>query len=461
MGRWIRSLVLLGVFALQVSCGGSDPLSNPPPAPPPPPPPPPPAPVVATVEVTPGTSSVLVGVGVALSAVAKDAAGATINGKTFTWSTSSATVATVAQTGQVTTVAPGNATISAAVDGRTGNATVEVVDPANIPFLSRPFAAATNYFLTNFMDHDIPEGFFDNGRKIAFWGEQYDVIGYEGHEGYDWRMAEGTPILAAAAGTVVGLSNPGFFCPLTNQQIPVDGSGLVFIEHNLPGGVRVRTMYAHLSRKDVTLNQQVTTGQQIGLSGNVGCSLNPHLHFQVNRVTQTNNGQVSVIDPYGWEGPGADPWQQNAAGALSTKLWKPGEAPDLLARFAVDFNANGGNLFFGLSAAQPMGVRDNQAPNNEYVEVARDPAFAPANVDIAGATIRTRAGTVYTFPAGAALSAANPTIRVYSGAGTNSASTYYMGRATQAYDNLKECIGVYNAAGQLRNQLPLGVNGCS
>lgn len=456
------SLVLPALLLTVLACGG-DAGPSPPPAPPPPPPPPPPpaAPVVATVEVTPATASLLVGGAVSLSASAKDAAGAAIAGKTFTWTSQAQTVATVTQSGAVTTLAPGTAVITASVDGRTGQASVEVVDPLVIPVFGRPFGAGVDYFTTNLHDHDIPQSFFDNGRKVSFWGEQYDILGYEGHEGYDWRMAEGTPILAAAAGSVVAAVSPAFFCPVTNTTIPEDGNGLVVIEHQLPGGVRLRSLYAHLSRRDVAPGQPVTAGQQIGLSGNVGCSLNPHLHFAVFRLTQTNNGQPSLIDPYGWEGPGPDPWVGNPGGASSIRLWKQGQAPELFSRHTRPVNNAGGSVFFGLTEARAMGYRDDINPNNEYVEISRDPAFAPASLDIGGATIRTRAGTQYTVPAGTLLSGATPAIRIYTGPGTNSPTILYMGKSAGIYDNRRECISVFNAAGLIRNQLAMGVDGCS
>lgn len=463
---WRTESIALAVWLLLTACGGGGTTPTPPPAPPPPapppppPPPPPPAPVVAVVEVTPTTTSVLAGTGVTLTATAKDASGAVVGGKTFTWASQAQGVATVGQNGAVTTLTPGSATITASVDGRTGQASVEVVDPFVIPFLTRPFAAGVDHFTTNLHDHDIPQAFFDNGRKVSHWGEQYDILGYEGHEGYDWRMAEGTPIYAAAAGTVQSLSSAAFFCPLLNADVPADGNGIVVLAHTAPGGVTLRTIYAHLSRKDVTLGQAVAAGQQIGLSGTVGCSLNPHLHFGVVRLSQTNNGQPSLIDPYGWTGVGADPWVGNAAGAASIRLWKPGEAPDLFSRHTRSVNSAGGSVFFGLTEARAMGYRDDINPNNEYVEISRDPAFAPASVDIGGATIRTRVGIQYTLPGGVTLTAATPTVRIYTGSGTNSATTLYMGKGAGIYDNLRECIAVFNGAGVLRNQLGLGPTGC-
>jgi hypothetical protein len=362
--------------------------------------------------------------------------------------------------GLVTTLAPGAATITATSDGKSAAARITVVDPARIPVFVRPFAADVSYFTTNFHDHDIPRSFFDNGRRMTYWGELFNATGYEGHEGYDWRMDEGTALRAVADGTVLSTSHPSFFCPLLNVQIPADGNNYLILEHVLPGGVRVRTLYAHLSRRDVRVGDRVTAGQQIGLSGNVGCSLNPHLHFAVVRVTQTRNGQPSVIDPYGWEGTGTDPWLNEADGANSIYLWKAGEAPDLFTRHTVDVNAGGGTAFFGLSLVQAMGVKDHAAPNNEYIEVARDPRFAPATLSLAGVFIRTRAGTVFTFPSTATLSAANPKIRVYAGAGTSTESTLYMNRSSPAFDNLNECLEVVNATGQLRGRVSWGT-GCT
>lgn len=460
LSRWFFALIILSSPLIAAACGGggtdggSSGITNPPPPPPPPTP-------VASVALAPATSSVLAGATVQLTATARDAAGNAISGRTITFASSNMAVATVGTSGLVTSIAPGTATITATSEGQSATATVESVDPTRIPAFSRPFDFdAVDYYTTNFHDHDVPRAFFDNGRKVAYWGEQYNATGYEGHQGYDWLMPTGTPILAVANGTVISLSNAAFACPILNTTIPADGNGYVVVEHDLPGGVRVRTLHAHLSRKDVRVGDRVTAGQQIGLSGGVGCALNPHLHFEVRRLTQTKDGQPSVIDPYGWEGTGVDPWLNEPDGAASIHLWKPDEAPRLLTRVVVDINASAATVFFALSAVQAMGVRDAQNVNNEYLEVSRDLRIAPATLSIAGAQIRTRSGVVFTFPAGATLSTATPTIRVYTGAGTNTATTYYMGRTTEAYNNLSECVEVWNSAAQLRGRVGWG-GGCS
>ena len=90
-----------------------------------------PAPVtVQSVAVSPSTLSLHVGETMSLHATARDAQGAAISGKTFSWSSQSSSVATVSTSGVVSAVAVGAATITAATDGKTGSATVTVEAPS-------------------------------------------------------------------------------------------------------------------------------------------------------------------------------------------------------------------------------------------------------------------------------------------------------------------------------------------
>jgi murein DD-endopeptidase MepM/ murein hydrolase activator NlpD len=51
----------------------------------------------------------------------------------------------------------------------------------------------------------------------------------------------------------------------------------VVIDH----GGSYQTLYAHLSRIDVTVGQRVAMLQQVGLCGQTGDATGPHLHFEV------------------------------------------------------------------------------------------------------------------------------------------------------------------------------------
>lgn len=415
---------------------------------------------VAAVEVTPAASSLLAGATVQLSATAKDGQGAALAGRPIAWSSSDAAVATVSAAGLVTTLAPGSAAITATSEGKSGAAAITSIDPVRMPVLQRPFPAAAAFQTSNFFDHDVPKEFVDaNGRYVSYWGED-SLPGIDGHNGYDWRMETGTPVLAALGGSVVfaGASAP-FTCPILGNAT-VSDQNLVTLEHALPGGVRLRTQYIHLDTVAVSAGQQVQAGQQLGTVGAKGCALNPHLHFSVIRLTQTASGQPAVIDPYGWSGPGTDPWQASSEGAQSIYLWKAGEEPPLFRRFDLPLNPNpGDNLFVAITQVRFQGVDDAHNPDNEYVEVTRDNRFAPASLDLGGFTLKNKAGQVFTFPAGFVLTAARTSARVFTGSGTATDTQLFWGQAEGRFDNRADCVQFLNAAGAIRNRVGWG-GGC-
>ncbi len=89
---------------------------------------------VASVEISPSAESIQVGATLQLSVTAKDAGGNVLAGRTVTWSTSSASIATVSTTGLVTALAPGEVDITAEVEGETAKAdiTVELTPVASL-----------------------------------------------------------------------------------------------------------------------------------------------------------------------------------------------------------------------------------------------------------------------------------------------------------------------------------------
>jgi murein DD-endopeptidase MepM/ murein hydrolase activator NlpD len=97
------------------------------------------------------------------------------------------------------------------------------------------------------------------------------------HRGIDIAAPIGTPVHAAAGGTIqFSAWNSGGY------------GNMIEIRH--PDGTMTR--YAHLSRNLVRAGQQVEQGQQIGLVGSTGYSTGPHLHFEVHLP---NQGTVNPI----------------------------------------------------------------------------------------------------------------------------------------------------------------------
>ncbi|MBO6258700.1 MAG: peptidoglycan DD-metalloendopeptidase family protein [Succinivibrio sp.] len=97
-------------------------------------------------------------------------------------------------------------------------------------------------------------------------GRRHPVLGYvRPHNGTDFGVPVGTPIVAPADGVVdkAGYSR---------------GSGYyVVIRHR--GGIS--TVYMHLSKILVKPGQNVTIGKTIARSGNTGLSTGPHLHYEI------------------------------------------------------------------------------------------------------------------------------------------------------------------------------------
>ena len=97
------------------------------------------------------------------------------------------------------------------------------------------------------------------------------------HEGIDIGVGYGTPIHAAASGTVIEAAWEGGY------------GNLIVIDH----GGSIATAYGHQSSFAVGGGAHVSQGQLIGYVGCTGRCFGPHLHFEV-RV----NG--AAVDPLGY-----------------------------------------------------------------------------------------------------------------------------------------------------------------
>ena len=85
------------------------------------------------------------------------------------------------------------------------------------------------------------------------------------HTGLDIANSTGTPIKAAAAGTVVYAAYRGSY------------GRLVIIQHTNS----TQTYYAHCSKLYVSVGQTVSQGETIAAVGSTGNSTGPHLHLEV------------------------------------------------------------------------------------------------------------------------------------------------------------------------------------
>ena len=150
--------------------------------------------------------------------------------------------------------------------------------------LTLPFANP-NPRITSWMDHHYPTR-QDDGVMIRFDGAS--GYAYDGHRGIDFAVASNTPVVAADEGTVI-----------YSEWSDSGGWGVV-IDHAYD-----RTAYFHNNQLFVYPGQHVSRGQLIALSGSTGNSTGPHVHFEVRDLLTPWHS----VDPYGWTGPGQDPWR--------------------------------------------------------------------------------------------------------------------------------------------------------
>jgi len=107
------------------------------------------------------------------------------------------------------------------------------------------------------MSSDITSPF---GNKRVFNGKLKSF-----HNGVDFRARTPSPVFAANSG-IVKLAENLFY-----------SGNAVVIDH----GTGIFTIYAHLSRIDVTPGQHIEKGQRLGLTGATGRVSGPHLHWGV------------------------------------------------------------------------------------------------------------------------------------------------------------------------------------
>lgn len=129
--------------------------------------------------------------------------------------------------------------------------------------------------------------------KKAFWSKKFayplsqivvtDIYGYSRktgeysitHKGVDFRAKEGTLVMAMNRGVVrVAKSYRNY-------------GKVVVIDH----GLGLMTFYLHLSKIKVNEGELVKRGQIIGLSGQTGYVLSPHLHLSV----RINNNSIDPV----------------------------------------------------------------------------------------------------------------------------------------------------------------------
>lgn len=116
----------------------------------------------------------------------------------------------------------------------------------------------------------------DFGRRTSPWASASS----EFHSGLDIGAGRGSQVTAPAPGTVVFAGQHAEY-----------GVTLI-IDH----GHDIKSLYGHLSKLMVAVDQKVQRGQVVALTGNTGRSSGPHLHYEIQVAGQAVNPRSYLWD---------------------------------------------------------------------------------------------------------------------------------------------------------------------
>jgi len=147
----------------------------------------------------------------------------------------------------------------------------------------------------------------------------------ETHHGVDLGNDLGTPVIAAAAGTIYYAGND--LSQVFGGHLDFYGNLVVLRLAQGWQGHTVYTLYGHMATVTVQAGQSVNTGDPLGTVGDTGVAWGPHLHFEV----RLDNPQDynSVYNPELWWYPAANSGAIVVRVVNQNKRYLPGVRVDM------------------------------------------------------------------------------------------------------------------------------------
>jgi hypothetical protein len=170
----------------------------------------------------------------------------------------------------------------------------------------------------------------------------------EPHHGVDIPNKSGTPVYAAAEGTVVfaGPDEEAVYAPWPNFY-----GNLIVLQHD----DGLFTLYAHLSKIDVQAGEVVGLGTKIGEVGRTGVAIGSHLHFEVRQGDVEN--YFATQDPQLWLIPARDANGQ-PFGTLAISVMDEGHKLVKYAKYTITSSPEGSQAevksYFGATYSADM-----------------------------------------------------------------------------------------------------------
>ena len=169
------------------------------------------------------------------------------------------------------------------------------------------------------------------------------------HAGVDFPAAKGSPILAAADGTVVFVKN---YSNSFAGKYPV-------VDHG--GGVLTR--YLHADNVTAQVGQRVRRGDQLGTVGTTGTSRSaPHVHFDVKLTPEAMTAYTARFgQPPGGFSPSLTVAGRSTRGApaetfLDNVDWKPAGLAQSIAKGVVFYKPGATSFLVGATLAAGFGL---------------------------------------------------------------------------------------------------------
>ncbi|RYZ30678.1 MAG: M23 family metallopeptidase [Chitinophagaceae bacterium] len=132
---------------------------------------------------------------------------------------------------------------------------------------------------------------FEKGKTVFVVQGYESLFSHSGDYAIDFKVKEGTRIVAARDGVVVFAREDNINGGITRKYVG-KGNGIT-IKHD--DGTYAH--YWHLQHNGalVSVGDSVLQGQVIGLSGSTGFSAFPHLHFEVTRQSRISRDDFPVL----------------------------------------------------------------------------------------------------------------------------------------------------------------------
>lgn len=329
----------------------------------------PPAPV-ASVMAAVSAATIAVGEVAQASAVALDASGRELQGRTVTWTSTAPGTASVDAGGRVTGVAPGTASVVATCEGRSGSIQVSVIVPPPAPVATVSVALASTALYAGQATQATAvlrdaSGAVLAGRAIAWTSSSPGVATVDGTSGRVVAVAPGTATITATSEGRSGSAAVAVSLVPVATVVTTLGSSTLVVGQSTQATATLRDAAGNaLTGRVVTWATSDPAVATVGASGTVVAVGAGNATITATSEGQTGSASVSVAD-------GACAWTPVRTESLATV--PDGAIPGGGLAFSQGPGSAGGRSAYVTSSDWlELDVPANLAPTDRWVALDVD-----------------------------------------------------------------------------------------